>query len=104
MGTAHAAHSVLGRLLVLSCFLFNLMTDRLICNRRYILLAVTTTSSWLLLNYKVPADPPKGRAALWRKIKGMGAVHLQSGVCLLPKTDDHLRRLNPIHQSPGLNT
>jgi hypothetical protein len=31
--------------------------------------------------------------ALWRKIKGMGAVYLQSGVCLLPKTDDHLRRL-----------
>lgn len=49
--------------------------------------------SWLLLTYKVPADPPKGRVALWRKIKGMGAVYLQSGVCLLPKTDDHLRRL-----------
>jgi hypothetical protein len=52
-----------------------------------------TTPSWLLLTYKVPADPPKGRVALWRKIKGMGAVYLQSGVCLLPKTDDHLRRL-----------
>src|SRR3546814_19208258 len=23
----------------------------------------------------------------------MGAVYLQSGVCLLPKTDDHVRRL-----------
>jgi hypothetical protein len=49
--------------------------------------------AWLLLTYKVPADPPKGRVALWRKIKGMGAVYLQNGVCLLPKTDDHLRRL-----------
>jgi len=26
-------------------------------------------------------------------LKGMGAVYLQNGVCLLPKTDDHARRL-----------
>lgn len=49
--------------------------------------------SWLLLTYKVPPEPPKARVALWRKIKSMGAVYLQSGVCLLPKTDDHVRRL-----------
>ena len=50
-------------------------------------------SSWLLLTYKVPPEPAKGRVALWRRLKGMGAVYLQSGVCLLPKTDDHVRRL-----------
>lgn len=49
--------------------------------------------SWLLLTYKVPADPPRGRVALWRKLKAMGAVYIQNGVCLLPKTDDHSRRL-----------
>lgn len=49
--------------------------------------------SWLLLTYKVPPDPPKKRVALWRRLKGMGAVYLQNGVCLLPKTDDHVRRL-----------
>ena len=49
--------------------------------------------SWILLTYKVPADPPRGRVAIWRKIKAMGAVYLQNGVCLLPKTDDHQRRL-----------
>ncbi|MES3027721.1 MAG: Chromate resistance protein ChrB [Pseudomonadota bacterium] len=49
--------------------------------------------AWLLLTYKVPPEPPKARVALWRKIKGMGAVYLQNGVCLLPKTDDHVRRL-----------
>lgn len=48
---------------------------------------------WLLFTYKVPADPAAGRVALWRRLKGMGAVYLQSGVCLLPKTDDHVRRL-----------
>src|SRR3546814_13589839 len=50
-------------------------------------------SAWLLLSYKVPPEPAKGRVALWRSLKGMGAVYLQSGVCLLPKTDDHVRRL-----------
>ena len=48
---------------------------------------------WLLLTYKVPADPATKRVALWRKIKGLGAVYLQNGVCLLPRTDDNMRRL-----------
>jgi hypothetical protein len=52
-----------------------------------------TAKSWLLLAYKVPPEPAKKRIALWRKIKGLGAVYLQNGVCLLPKTDDHVRRL-----------
>jgi DNA-binding transcriptional regulator PaaX len=52
-----------------------------------------TSQNWLLLTYKVPAEPAKKRIALWRKLKSMGAVYLQSGVCLLPKTDDHTRRL-----------
>lgn len=55
-----------------------------------------TTHSWLLLTYKVPPEPAAKRVALWRKLKGMGAVYLQSGVCLLPKTDDHLRRLKVV--------
>jgi hypothetical protein len=46
-----------------------------------------------LLAYKVPPEPAKKRIALWRKIKSLGAVYLQNGVCLLPKTDDHVRRL-----------
>lgn len=54
------------------------------------------SQNWLLLTYKVPAEPAKKRVALWRKLKGMGAVYLQNGVCLLPKTDDHARRLKMI--------
>lgn len=48
---------------------------------------------WLLLTYKVPADPAAKRIAIWRRLKGMGAVYLQNGVCVLPLTDDHVRRL-----------
>ena len=49
--------------------------------------------TWLLLTYKVPSEPATKRIALWRGLKGMGAIYLQNGVCLLPKTDDHIRRL-----------
>ncbi|VVO33901.1 Chromate resistance protein ChrB [Pseudomonas fluorescens] len=52
--------------------------------------------NWLLITYKVPAEPTTKRIALWRRVKAMGAVYLQSGVCLLPKTDDHVRRLQMI--------
>ncbi|MBM3944099.1 MAG: chromate resistance protein ChrB [SAR202 cluster bacterium] len=52
--------------------------------------------NWLLLTYKTPPEPAKRRIALWRKLKGMGAVYLQSGVCVLPRTDDHVRRLKMI--------
>ena len=51
------------------------------------------SKNWLLLTYKVPSEPAKKRMALWRRLKGMGAIYLQGGVCLLPKTDDHVRRL-----------
>jgi DNA-binding transcriptional regulator PaaX len=51
------------------------------------------TFPWLLLTYKVPAEPASKRVALWRRLKSMGAVYLQNGVCLLPETDDHVRRL-----------
>ena len=43
--------------------------------------------------YKVSSEPAKKRIALWRRLKSMGAVYLQGGVCLLPKTDDHVRQL-----------
>jgi hypothetical protein len=58
---------------------------------------------WLLLTYKVPPEPSKKRVAVWRRLKGMGAVYLQSGVCLLPKTDDHVRRLKMLeHDVAGM--
>lgn len=61
--------------------------------------------SWLLITYKVPPEPAAKRVALWRKLKGMGAVYLQNGVCLLPKTDDHVRCLkmleNDISEAKG---
>jgi len=65
-----------------------------------------TNQSWLLLIYKVPPEPVRRRVALWRRLKGIGAVYLQSGVCVLPKTDDYVRQLkmleNEVTQTSGL--
>jgi hypothetical protein len=56
---------------------------------------------WLLLIYKVPAEPSKKRLALWRKLKGLGVVYLQNGVCLLPKSEDHQRQFKIIQNEIG---
>lgn len=47
----------------------------------------------MLFTYKVPPEPARKRVALWRRLKSIGAVYLQNGVCLLPKIGDHARRL-----------
>lgn len=43
-----------------------------------------TTVRWLLLVYKIPAEPTRLRAGVWRKIKGLGAIYLQNSVAALP--------------------
>jgi Protein ChrB, N-terminal len=58
-------------------------------------------TSWLLIAYKIPPEPTSKRVALWRKLKGMGAVYLQNSVCLLPRTDDHIRQLKIIENDIG---
>lgn len=77
----------------------------LICYHGYINSVRMDEIHWLLLTYKVPPEPAARRIAVWRKLKGMGAVYLQSGVCLLPRTDDHVRRLkmlaNDIAEAKG---
>ncbi|MDE2428222.1 MAG: chromate resistance protein ChrB [Burkholderiales bacterium] len=55
-----------------------------------------SNQTWLLLTYKAPPEPARRRIAVWRKLKGMGAVYLQNGVCMLPMTDEHVRRLKVV--------
>lgn len=54
------------------------------------------STPWLMVIYKVPADPSSRRVALWRRLKGLGAVYVQSGVCMLPKTERHVRQVKLI--------
>jgi hypothetical protein len=43
---------------------------------------------YLLLSYRVPAEPSKTRVGVWREIKKLGAIYLQGGVCLIPHDDE----------------
>lgn len=39
---------------------------------------------WFVLVYKLPSEPTRYRASVWRKLKAGGAVYLQNGVAALP--------------------
>jgi len=39
---------------------------------------------WLLLVYRVPSEPTRLRAGVWRKLKGMGAIYIQSSTVAIP--------------------
>src|SRR5262249_30714465 len=41
-------------------------------------------AGWLLLIYRVPPEPTRLRAAVWRRIKSLGAIYLQNSVAALP--------------------
>lgn len=40
--------------------------------------------TWLLLIYRVPSEPSRLRATVWRRLKGLGAIYLQSSAAALP--------------------
>ncbi len=40
--------------------------------------------AWLLLIYRVPSEPTRLRAGVWRKLKGLGAIYLQNSAAALP--------------------
>jgi len=44
----------------------------------------TTVRGWLLLIYRVPSEPTRLRATVWRRIKSLGAIYLQSSAAALP--------------------
>lgn len=40
--------------------------------------------SWHVLVYRIPSEPTRSRATVWRRLKGLGAVYLQNSVAALP--------------------
>lgn len=42
---------------------------------------------WLAISYRVPSEPSRNRVYVWRKLKELGAVYLQQGVGVLPRTE-----------------
>jgi len=46
--------------------------------------AAGTGTGWLLLVYRVPSEPTRLRATVWRRLKGLGAIYLQNSAAALP--------------------
>jgi hypothetical protein len=51
---------------------------------------------WLLLVYHVPSEPSRLRAAVWRRIKSLGAIYLQSSAAALPASIQAERSLRKL--------
>lgn len=48
--------------------------------------------------YKVPSEPTRLRAAVWRDVHHLGAVYLQDGVCLIPDVIDMELNLDALRE------
>lgn len=53
---------------------------------------------WLLLVYRVPSDPTRLRATVWRRLKSLGAVYLQNSAAALPASDGAERALRKLRR------
>lgn len=56
---------------------------------------------WLLLIYKLPTEPSRYRASIWRKLKEAGAIYLQQGAAALPANIESLALMRSLVQEVG---
>src|SRR5258705_12928729 len=55
-------------------------------------------NGWLLLVYRVPSEPTRLRAAVWRRLKSLGAIYLQNSAAALPASIDAERALRKLRR------
>jgi hypothetical protein len=59
---------------------------------------------WLLLVYRVPSEPTRLRATVWRRLKSLGAIYLQNSAAALPASVANERALRKLrHDITGMN-
>ncbi len=58
----------------------------------------TPSPAWLLLIYRVPREPTRLRATVWRRLKALGAVYLQNSAAVLPDSANHERSLRGLRR------
>jgi hypothetical protein len=51
---------------------------------------------WLLLVYRIPTEPTRLRAGVWRRLKGLGAIYVQNSAAALPSTPAGSRALRAL--------
>lgn len=52
--------------------------------------------TWLLLIYRVPSEPTRLRAAVWRRLRNLGAVYVQNSAAAAPRTPHSERMLRAL--------
>jgi hypothetical protein len=52
--------------------------------------------TWLVLIYRVPSEPTRLRAAVWRRLKNLGAVYVQNSAAAAPRTSHSERMLRAL--------
>jgi hypothetical protein len=57
---------------------------------------VAAPAKFVVLVYRMPAQPTAGRVAVWRLLKKAGAVYLQDSVCVFPDIAAVRRSLQPV--------
>ncbi len=55
-----------------------------------------TRGGWFLLIYRVPSEPTRLRAAVWRRLKSLGAIYLQNSAAALPASTAAERALRKL--------
>lgn len=58
----------------------------------------TDDTGWLLLTYRVPREPTRLRATVWRRIKSLGAVYVQNSVAALPDSPANERAMRSLRR------
>ena len=53
-------------------------------------------ATWLMLIYRVPSEPTRLRAAVWRRLRNLGAVYLQNSAAAAPRTPQSERALRAL--------
>lgn len=63
--------------------------------------AAGADARWLLLIYRVPSEPTRLRATVWRRLKSLGAVYLQNSAAALPASPAAERALRRLRHDIG---
>lgn len=51
---------------------------------------------WLVLIYRIPSEPTRLRATVWRRLKGLGAIYLQNSAAALPASTSAERAMRKL--------
>lgn len=58
-------------------------------------------TDWLLLIYRVPSEPSRLRAGVWRRLKALGAIYLQNSAAAMPASEAAERALRALRNEIG---